>query len=168
MEKKQYLRYLFISLLSLNICAKALDAHVHGNLNIDIATDKKDVFIIFKSPADSILGFEHRPKNKEQGQVISEAIRSWKTSLYGVFSNNLLRECKIKDTNWNHRFATNNHSSIESDVLLSCTKNASGIKIKIDMTKKLEKVRDIFIKQIKNNGSFKSIRSKNKPFTIEL
>lgn len=42
------------------------DAHVHGLIRMDLAIDAKTLTVQIEAPLDSLLGFEHRPRNSAQ------------------------------------------------------------------------------------------------------
>lgn len=48
-------------------------AHVHGIAHINVALEKNEVYIEFKSPAANIIGFEHSPGNEMEKRAVREA-----------------------------------------------------------------------------------------------
>ena len=52
---------------------KALKSHVHGHVKLSVVVDNKQAFIELEGPAESFLGFEHRPKTAKEKA-------SWKKS----------------------------------------------------------------------------------------
>ena len=53
--------------LSVSCEAKSLGAHVHGDVYLDVATDKNQLLVMLRTPSDSFLGFEYQAStNKEK------------------------------------------------------------------------------------------------------
>lgn len=47
-------------------------AHVHGVVTLDVAVDASTLGIHLEAPADSLLGFEHRPRTAAQKQAVAQ------------------------------------------------------------------------------------------------
>jgi hypothetical protein len=61
-----FLAFLFLNLIiSVNLYARDLSAHVHGDVFLDIATDKNQLLILLKTPSESFLGFEYKAKTSK-------------------------------------------------------------------------------------------------------
>ena len=72
------IKYLFalsvlFSTLATAQTVRQLDEHTHGNADLSMVISGEQVAISFESPADSIVGFEHLPKNDEQRALIANA-----------------------------------------------------------------------------------------------
>jgi hypothetical protein len=48
----------------------AAPAHVHGEARLEISVDREELVITFESPLDSLLGFEHVPRNAAERQAV--------------------------------------------------------------------------------------------------
>ena len=56
----------------LSYAKKSLKSHVNGHVKLSVAVDKKQVFVELEGPAESFLGFEHKPKTaKEKANIAS-------------------------------------------------------------------------------------------------
>lgn len=51
-------------------------AHVHGLAGLDIAWQGGDVFVGLRSPAESIVGFEHAPASPREHQALEAALET--------------------------------------------------------------------------------------------
>lgn len=50
--------------------AHGAKAHVHGNAEMQVVVDGKQLVIDLQSPLDSLVGFEHAPRTEKQKQAI--------------------------------------------------------------------------------------------------
>lgn len=55
--------------------AETHGAHEHGHAVLKLVQEGTEVVVHFESPLDSIVGFEHEPKNDEQRAALLEAMR---------------------------------------------------------------------------------------------
>lgn len=53
--------------------ASGLDAHVHGEAQLQIAQEGSSLEIMFESPAANIVGFEHIAKSDNEKQAVKQA-----------------------------------------------------------------------------------------------
>lgn len=49
---------------------QAAPAHVHGEARLEISVDREQLIITLESPLDSLLGFEHAPRNAAERQAV--------------------------------------------------------------------------------------------------
>lgn len=56
--------------------AETRGAHEHGHAVLKLVQEGADVVVHFRSPLDSIVGFEHRPANDEQRAALEAAMRT--------------------------------------------------------------------------------------------
>lgn len=49
---------------------QAAPAHVHGEARLEISVDREQLVIALESPLDSLLGFEHGPRNAGERQAV--------------------------------------------------------------------------------------------------
>lgn len=52
------------------------DAHVHGQVEYNIAQEGKELMLAITAPGADVVGFEHSPQNNDQEQILAEAIKS--------------------------------------------------------------------------------------------
>lgn len=81
-----------IGLLPATASAHSLDAHVHGEANMAIVIDGKDVSISLMSPMFNITGFEHAPETDEQRGALETAMSLLDDSAQ-LFEINASAEC---------------------------------------------------------------------------
>ena len=50
--------------------AQAAPAHVHGEARLEISVDREQLVVTLESPLDSLLGFEHAPRNAGEREAV--------------------------------------------------------------------------------------------------
>ena len=58
----------FVSMVVAN--AQAAPAHVHGEARLEISVDREQLVVTLESPLDSLLGFEHAPRNAGEREAV--------------------------------------------------------------------------------------------------
>ncbi|CAH0532539.1 hypothetical protein VST7929_00369 [Vibrio stylophorae] len=71
-------------------------AHVHGQVQLNIAQDEGELLIEVVAPGSDVVGFEHAPSNAEQAAKLSAAIAQLEqaNSLWQLPNN---AQCKLND-----------------------------------------------------------------------
>ncbi|NWG87757.1 MAG: DUF2796 domain-containing protein [Hydrogenophilaceae bacterium] len=67
--------YLTIAILAAALpCASVLaaEAHVHGQAHLAIAVDGGSLTLMLESPTDSLVGFEHAPRNAKERAAVAK------------------------------------------------------------------------------------------------
>ena len=62
----------WLSLSCLGGAAAQQKAHVHGVVTLDVAVEGSSLSVHLEAPADSLLGFEHRPRTAAQKQAVAQ------------------------------------------------------------------------------------------------
>ena len=132
---------LLFSFLSISIIcttsnfAKNLDAHVHGVVRLDIATDKNELLIMLKSPSESILGFEYKAKTKEEINLVGRAKEQWNKNILSLFGKKSLKDCEISKTSWEQSFTGNITATSSLNLTLSVQNLSKEEKIEVSLKK---------------------------------
>lgn len=156
-----------LSLLSSLVHAEeSLSAHVHGVVALDIAADSKEVLFIMKSPADSFLGFEHRPKTKKQMSKVRNVKKLWREDFNKLFKG--LEGCKRKTMKWNLKYTGKSHSDIEAQAHIICMKPVKNINLSILLMNYFPNIEAIQLQLIRANGEMVSKKVKSKRITLKL
>ena len=77
------------------------DAHVHGQVEFNIAQDGKDLLIEITAPGADVVGFEHPPENAEQRQVLENAVAKLEDA-NSLFTINPQAKCDVTEALVNH------------------------------------------------------------------
>lgn len=70
MNRLPFLGLAAAALFPLAAAAAEPAAHVHGTARLDVAVDGATLTLSLESPLDSLLGFEHRPRNDRQNAAV--------------------------------------------------------------------------------------------------
>ena len=75
---------------------KTLKSHVHGHVKLSVVVDKKQAFIELEGPAESFLGFEHRPKTAKEKASWKNLQSIWKNKINDMFSIEKSLNCSFE------------------------------------------------------------------------
>ena len=75
---------------------KALKSHVHGHVKLSVVVDKKQAFIELEGPAESFLGFEHRPKTAKEKASWKKLKSIWNNKTGDMFSIEKSLNCSFQ------------------------------------------------------------------------
>lgn len=161
------LKIFFFSLFfPLSLFAKSFGAHTHGEANLDFAVENKTLLIMLSSPSESLLGFEYRPRTKEEKNSVKSLENSWNKDLFGLF-NGLQSNCSIADKKFEIKYDGASHSSIEAESYIECQDVVTGKEISISLFDQFKKLKKIKIQHIKADGKSISL-IKTKSFKLKL
>ena len=74
---KNYISLGFCALIFIFECSAqtSLEAHIHGEAELNIVLENQNLLIELRSPSFNLVGFEHKPKNMNQKQVVLSTIK---------------------------------------------------------------------------------------------
>lgn len=144
----------------------ALGAHVHGLAGLDIATDKKQILVMFKSPGFSVVGFEHKPKTKEQKEKLSLIKKQWLKNQNLFLFKNL--KCNIKSKDFKVLYTGKSHSEINAEMTLECDKEVKGHDVKLMLMQTWRSIKEIHLQVLREDGSVVSKKIHEKNYSIQL
>ena len=75
---------------------KALKSHVHGHVKLSVVVDSKQAFIELEGPAESFLGFEHRPKTAKEKASWKKLKSIWNNKTGDMFSIEKSLNCSFQ------------------------------------------------------------------------
>ena len=75
---------------------KALKSHVHGHVKLSVVVDSKQAFIELEGPAESFLGFEHRPKTAKEKASWKKLKSIWNNKTGDMFSIEKSLDCSFQ------------------------------------------------------------------------
>jgi len=61
------------ALCCLPLALAAAEPHVHGQARLDVAVEGDTLTLIMKTPADSLVGFEHEPRSAQERDAAAQA-----------------------------------------------------------------------------------------------
>ncbi|AIW15184.1 DUF2796 domain-containing protein [Vibrio tubiashii] len=83
-------------------------AHVHGEVELNIAQDGKELLIEITAPGADVVGFEHAPKTDEQKHQLEDAIAKLNNAS-SVFTLASSAGCKVVHQSVSHTLGADNH-----------------------------------------------------------
>lgn len=119
-------------------------AHSHGSAELSIAFDSLVGQLEFKSPAESIVGFEHQPKTDKDKQKLTTAKVDFETNMakYVQFDSNLGCKFEKKSIEMVSDASDTHHADFVARFDVTCTKPLQGTTILFDFTS-LQKLKNI-------------------------
>lgn len=90
------------------------DAHVHGQVELNVAQDGTDLLIEITAPGADVVGFEHAPHNETQVQALNRAldILGQAESLFTLSS---AAKCQLEETHVSHTLSGDKDNHDHSD-----------------------------------------------------
>lgn len=143
-----------------------LDAHSHGEINLKVMSEGKEVVFLLNTSAHDLVGFEHKPTTLMEKQIIKKVETHWKTSVFGMIKS--LKGCKPYKSDWKHKFSGKHHSNFVAEAYIKCDKKVSKRKFKIDLKKDYPEIEHINIQILRSSGKGFSKSLSNKQHTLEL
>ena len=74
----------------------SLDAHVHGEAELNIVFEGQELLIELESPSFNLVGFEHEPKTSDQHKLVENTIKLLK-DFDSVANTSTEASCNIID-----------------------------------------------------------------------
>jgi hypothetical protein len=151
-------------ILSQNVFA--LGAHVHGLASLDVATEKNQILIMFKSPGFSVFGFGGKPKTENQKTKVNEIKNNWdkNENLFGLKGS----KCQIKSHDFNVKYTGKSHSDVDAELTLECDKDVKGAELEVKIIEKWKKIKEIHLQLLRADGTVGSKKFKDKVYKIKL
>lgn len=159
---------LILLFLSTNIFAqKSLGKHVHGSIGLDIATDKKQILVMLKGPADSFLGFEYKAKSKEEKKKLTE-VKNLLTKKVTTLFGKEIESCKAKSPKFKQTFQGKGHSEVHLETYIECSDSVKGKTMEVQLFSKFPRMETIHVQLLREDGSVVSKKYKNSKFELKL
>ncbi|WP_332398664.1 zinc uptake protein ZrgA [Vibrio metschnikovii] len=90
------------------------DAHVHGQIELNIAQDGTDLLIEITAPGADVVGFEHAPHNETQVQALNRALDILGQA-ESLFTLNSAAKCQLEETHVSHTLSGDKDNHDHSD-----------------------------------------------------
>ncbi len=84
------------------------EAHVHGQVEFNIAQDGKDLLVEITAPGADVVGFEHAPENTKQEQALKQALTTLRNTEQ-LFAITPRAKCVIEDIYVTHTLKQEDH-----------------------------------------------------------
>jgi len=114
-------------------------AHVHGGGQLSIAFDGLEGRIEFKCAAESVLGFEYKPKKEQDIKTLNAVTEKFSNSINKFIQFDQDSRCQITSEQIGQvpekgEKTVSKHSDWQAQYNVKCEKSIAGSKLKIDFT----------------------------------
>lgn len=109
-------------------------AHVHGAGKVTVAFDGKTGKMELEIPAESLLGFEHKPKTPADQKKVTEALAKLENNLDKMITFAPELKCSIKKDKLEIRYeseGSGTHADIEGEFTIECAQSPVGSKLQL-------------------------------------
>ena len=140
----------------------SLHAHEHGAVKVGIAIEKNVAMITIDTPAESLIGFEYKPKTKEEMATYDKAEKLWKT-MFDLVAFDPKSGCHVEESAFAQKFDEPEnskdravhtkqapkeegiHSDIEASAKISCSAAIEGTSIKVAFKKYFKNIKKLTV-----------------------
>ncbi len=157
-----------VLLLTYSLNSAGLDAHVHGRVELDIATDRNNLLILLKAPSESFVGFEYKALSSKEKLHVKKIKKQWKENILDYFELENFKDCNVESSKWKQLFSGISHSSIIAESNIKCMKPLKSRGLRISLKKHFYKIRSINIQLLRENGSILKKEYKQNVFQVNL
>lgn len=123
-----------------------LDSHTHGHVKLLIAIEKNIVDILMEGSADSFIGFEHRPKTKDEVKTYSSFYDGWTKTNEKIFIFPKEFNCKTRGAtaSWKGE-KSSKHKNLEMAAKYLCEPAIENTNLTIKLAPHFSKVKNFEI-----------------------
>ena len=141
-------------------------AHVHGNAQLSIAFEGANGEIHFDGAGEGVIGFEHPAKSDKDKKTQADALHRMESQIGKLLAFDASLKCEFTSAHAKV-VPEGNHSDVEADFKVKCTKSPVGSKLKVDFAKSFPLLKKMDI-QILADQLQKSATVAGFPAEIEL
>ena len=131
----------------------ALSAHVHGKALLTLVLEGNEMQLAFQAAAQSVLGFEHKPRTAEQQQEVAAAIAVFNQGQW--FSVNAQASCELAmaeaSTDLTQANITGGHADFYANYQLLCQSPARLNAINLHIFSLLPTLEEVEVQWIVND-----------------
>ena len=142
-------------------------AHIHGIAQLQVVVDQShDVHFHMAVPLEVLVGFEHKPKTKEQQELLDTAEQIFKDpTKFLQFKDGM--KCKEVLADY-ALYYKGSHAEAKYTLQMKCESDVSSQSVSIVIGKQFKRMKEIHLKLIPMNGTASSTVYKKFPFDIKL
>ena len=142
-------------------------AHSHGAADLGIAFEGASGKIEFKTPADGIVGFEHKAVKSADKKKFEAALKNFESKFSEMISFDASLKCVFTKEKLEAAYDSDSHSDIVGQFKVVCAKSPAGSTITFQFQKFYPKLKDVDAQIIADNLQ-KSVEIKTKGQKLEL
>lgn len=142
-------------------------AHVHGSAELSIAFDGAQGKIEFKTPSDSIVGFEHAAKSAADKKAVEDSLKKFETNIAEMISFDKTLQCQFSKEKLEVVVEGKNHSNTVAAFNVRCSQSPVGATLVFNIQKHFPKIKDVDAQIIADTVQ-KSVEIKAAGTSVEL
>jgi hypothetical protein len=123
-------------------------AHVHGTAKLDIAIEDRTAMVEFASPAESIVGFEHKATTAAEQQKQAKALDLLKDKIGTMVIFEPALSCRWSPANLDVVQQGQEHSEVHSVFAVNCDSPLAGSKIRFAFSKTFPAIRTVNVQVV--------------------
>ena len=143
------------------------EAHVHGVAEINIAVEGSKAEVEFRTPAESIMGFEHEAKSESDKKKRDAALRTLQNKMNQMVLFDPKLSCKFSEAKTavveekeerskEQSGKTGEHREVRATSSVTCDKPLAGSRVTFGVTKVFPEIHEIKVQvlsDIKQSGA---------------
>jgi hypothetical protein len=123
-------------------------AHVHGSAKLNIAVEDRTATVEFESPAESIIGFEHKAKTDADQQKQAKAVDLLKGRMGSMVIFEPALGCRWSPTTLEVVQQDQEHSEVRGAFAVTCDSPLAGSKVRFAFAKTFPAIRTVHVQVI--------------------
>jgi Protein of unknown function (DUF2796) len=123
-------------------------AHVHGTATLNIAVEGQTAMVEFESPAESIIGFEHKAKTAAEQQRQTKALDLFKSKIGSMVIFEPALGCRSSPTSVDVVHQDQEHSEVHAVIAVNCDGPLRGSKIRFGFTKTFPAIQTVTVQVV--------------------
>jgi hypothetical protein len=123
-------------------------AHVHGTAKLNIAVEGQAATVEFESPADSIIGFEHKAKTAADQQKQTKALDLFKSKIDSMVIFEPALGCRLSPTSVDVVHQDQEHSEVHAVIAVNCDGPLRGSKIRFGFAKTFPAIQTVNVQVV--------------------
>lgn len=123
-------------------------AHVHGSAKLNLAVEERTATIEFESPAESIIGFEHKAKTAAEQQKQASALDLLQNKIGSMVIFEAALGCRLSPTSLDVVQQAQEHAEVHGIFAVSCDRPLAGSKIRFGFTKTFPAIQTVAVQVV--------------------
>ena len=142
-------------------------AHLHGAAKLSVAFDQASGKAEFETPAEAIVGFEHKAKTEKQKKQVQEAFDKFEKQFPLLLKMDPALNCQFQKEKMEMvQGDSENHSDFHAAFQISCSRSPLGTTVQVDLTS-YKKLKNTEITVLVGDLQ-KTVRAQKQAVQIEL
>jgi Protein of unknown function (DUF2796) len=123
-------------------------AHLHGVAKLNITVEERTATVELESPAESIIGFEHKAKTAADQQKQAKALDLLRNNISNMLIFEPALGCRLSPINLDVVQQGQAHSEVHGAFAVSCDGPLRGSKIRFGFTKAFPEIQTVNVQVV--------------------